>query len=332
MAIIAADKNFDIYLTSTPPDQLRFRVLNADSSFKARLSMHYFTPNRIDLYKNNEFVAPTNAYYSKGNMLLTDPSSNLSYYKPTYNNTSGTNLFAKNDRKVFFTIGGGDVIDLKMTKVLNIKFGVPAVTEDAFFNSANLVQNLADLLGVDASKIRKVEIVRATSRKRRNARDSGLIQIVLTIYDDAAQLLTDQANINTTTNQLKELEASIINRYATGQLQSDAQKKLNISLDQFIIQKASSANVTEVEITKLKKISVVQEANNCDAQVPCKVQPILQVLDENVSFLFVIILKCYSLWYEVFVFLKALYFMFMKCLKKLDISKIVLLRKKITTF
>ena len=332
MAIIAADKNFDIYLTSTPPDQLRFRVLNADSSFKARLSMHYFTPNRIDLYKNNEFVAPTNAYYSKGNMLLTDPSSNLSYYKPTYNNTSGTNLFAKNDRKVYFTIGGGDVIDLKMTKVLNIKFGVPAVTEDAFFNSANLVQNLADLLGVDASKIRKVEIVRATSRKRRNARDSGLIQIVLTIYDDAAQLLTDQANINTTTNQLKELEASIINRYATGQLQSDAQKKLNISLDQFIIQKASSANVTEVEITKLKKISVVQEANNCDAQVPCKVQPILQVLDENVSFLFVIILKCYSLWYEVFVFLKALYFMFMKCLKKLDISKIVLLRKKITTF
>ena len=36
MALIAANKSYDIVLTSTPPDTLRMSILNADSSFKVR--------------------------------------------------------------------------------------------------------------------------------------------------------------------------------------------------------------------------------------------------------------------------------------------------------
>ena len=283
MAIVAANKNFDIYLTSTPPDQLRFRILHANSNFKTRLSMYYFTSNRVDLYKNEAFVPPTNAYYSNGNMLLADPSANINAYKPTYLNDSGTNLYYKADRKLYFSMSGSDYIDLKITKVINLKFGVPAVTDDTFFDSATLIQNFAALLGVDPSKIRKVEIVRA-ARKRRSARStSDEIQIVLTIYDDPVQLLSQEAQINVTNADLEKLEMQIVNKYLTGQLQDEAVAKLNVSLTSFLLTKSSANNQTEIEITKLKKIVVLQEANNCNAQVPCAVQPILQILDEYVS-------------------------------------------------
>ena len=287
MAIVAANKNYDIYLTSTPPNQLRFRILNADSSFKVRLSMYYFTSNRIDLYTNNIFTDPTNAYYSNGNMILKDPSSDLSSYMPTYQNNSGTNLFIKSSRKIYFAMDGSDFIDLKIASVLVIKFGVPAITEDAFFNSDTLVQNFADLLGVDPSKIRRVEIVRETRRKRLS---NGLIQILLTLFDNAAKNLTDSAQTNATSLDLVRLEAEVLNRFVTGQLEEEALKKFNVSLVNLILQKESS-NSSESEIARLSKLFIEQEPDGCDAQIPCRVQPILHVLDQNVKVTFLIYLE-----------------------------------------
>ena len=282
MAIVASDKNFDIYLTSTPPTQFRFRLINADSNFKIRLSMYYFSPMRIDLYKNDTYMAPTNAYYKNGNMMLNDPDTNLTKYMPTINSNIGTNLFYKPHRKMYFTIGGADYIDLKIAPVLYVKYGVPAITDAAFFNLDTLVQNFADLLGVDASKIRRVQIIRATGRRKRDA-TSDEIQIALTIFDNAAAFLANNTQVNDTAAELLRLEAAIINKFATGQLQTEAKQKLNVSLDSFIIQKTSQPNASEVEITKIKKIKVIREANNCKAQVPCVIQPILQILDENVK-------------------------------------------------
>jgi hypothetical protein len=281
MAIVAANKNFDVYLTSTPPNQLRFRILDVDSSFKIRLSMYYFTSNRIDLYKNNIFTDPTNAYYSNGNMILKDPSSDLKSYMPTYQNSSGTNLFVKANRKIYFAMGGSDFIDLKIASVLVIKFGVPAITEDAFFNSDTLVQNFADLLGVDPSKIRRVEIVRETRRKRIS---NSIVQILLTLFNNAPSNLTDANKSNTTTLDLTRLEAEVTNRFVTGQLEKDALAKFNVSLVSLILQKASDSS--ETEIPKLSKLFIDQEPDGCDAQISCRIQPILHVLDEHVNKLF----------------------------------------------
>ena len=68
MSIVSANKNFDIYLTSTPPQQLRFRILGADASFKIIASMYYTTSMRIDLYKNDVYIPPTNAEYKNGKL------------------------------------------------------------------------------------------------------------------------------------------------------------------------------------------------------------------------------------------------------------------------
>ena len=275
-------------MTSTPPKRLRFRVINADSTFKIRLSMYYFTSNRIDLYKNSNFIAPTNAFYdNSGNMVLQDPKSNLTYYKPTYMSASGSNLYVKSDRKLYFSLTAPDYIDLVTTNVLFVRFGVPAITEEQFFEPSTLVANFAALLDVDPSKIRIVSIVRASRRKRAANGASAESQITFNIYNNPVTLLTDQTKQNESDSYIQKLEAVIINKYATGQLQEDAKTKLNFSLGVFFVQKNSSSNSSEgVEIKKLKNIHVVQDAYNCSAQTPCSVQPILQILDENVCVFF----------------------------------------------
>jgi hypothetical protein len=209
MSIVARNKNHNIFTTSTQPNQIRFRILNTDSTFKIRLSMHYFTSMRIDLYKNDIYIAPSNAQFSNGKMTLIDFRNNINRYMPTYMNESGTNLYVKADQKIYFTISGGDYIDLKIAPVLFVKFGVPAITADEFFEPATLVQNFADLLGVDPSKIRNVQIVRATRTKRQTDSNN---YITFEISNDPVTSLSNTALSAQNDDSLKKLTASITNQ------------------------------------------------------------------------------------------------------------------------
>ena len=117
MAIVAADLAYDVVLTSTPPEKLRMRILNADSTFKISLSMTYSVSQRIDLYKDSTYVEPSNSYFVQGAMQLRSPTPR-SLYVPTYQNTSGSNVFIKEDMKIYFSTDGSSVIDLKIAPVL----------------------------------------------------------------------------------------------------------------------------------------------------------------------------------------------------------------------
>lgn len=61
-----------------------------------------------------------------------------------------------------FLINGVQVIDLKISEMIVLTFGLPATTPSSFF-TVNLVGNLAALLGVTADKIRRVNIVSANN-------------------------------------------------------------------------------------------------------------------------------------------------------------------------
>ena len=277
LALVAANKSYDVYLTSTPPKQLRFRLLDADSSFKIRLSMYYFAPERIDLYLNDTFIAPTNVDYSTGKMVIKDVTSNQSYYMPTYSSAAGTNFFSKADRKMYFAQDGSSVIDLKIAPVLFVRFGVPAITADQFYNTQTLVGNMALLLGIDSSKIRRAEIVRASSKKRQA---TSLAYIVLTIYDDAPTSLNDTSTVNSQTNVMNQLDAKITNMFITGQLQEQA-KTLNITLSSMSVKRPDS-NTTAQPVVKIANLVKIRDVSNCGAQTPCLTQPSLMVTDENV--------------------------------------------------
>ena len=267
-AVIAANKNYDIYLTSPPPNQMRFRILNADISFKVRLSLHYYDSlQRVDLYRNYSFVNATNAEYKNGNMLLKEVTvSDVCSYIPKFSGKSGENFFA--NKKMYFTIGGGDFIDLKVPPVIHLKIGVKTSRGDGL-----LVQNLASLLGVQTSQIRRSHIIKKSI--------DGITQISMTIYDNAMNCLKNESK----SLKLIEVAAKAVNKFATGQLQMEATRNFNINLTSFAIKKPLTFE-NEQEISRIAKLVVIREANKCRAQVPCEIQPVLQVLDENVTFFF----------------------------------------------
>lgn len=60
-----------------------------------------------------------------------------------------------------FIIDGATVIDLKISQLIVLTFGLPATTPSSFY-STNLVANLAALLGVSTDMIRRVDIVSAS--------------------------------------------------------------------------------------------------------------------------------------------------------------------------
>jgi len=106
-------------------------------------------------------------------------------------------------------IAGGDYIDLKISPVLFLKFGVPAVTADQFFDPSTLVQNFADLLGVDPSKIRNVQIVRATRSKRQTDSNN---YISFEISNDPVTSLSNTVQSSQNDANLMKLTASVTNQ------------------------------------------------------------------------------------------------------------------------
>jgi len=64
-----------------------------------------------------------------------------------------------------FIINGVTVIDLEISQLIVLTFGLPAMTPASFY-STNLVANLATLLGVSVNMIRRVDIVSANGNNR----------------------------------------------------------------------------------------------------------------------------------------------------------------------
>jgi hypothetical protein len=286
MVLVAADKNYDIFLTSTPPSNLRFRLMDADGTFKVRLSMFYQTSNRIDLYQNSKYVPPTNARFTNNIMTLIDPKvTNISnnQYMPTYSNASGTNLFVKSQQKMFFTLSGAYYVDLQIAPFLFTKFGVPAITPEAFFDSNTIVANFAALLGLSPSQIRYVQIVRANGtvsgvgRRRRAASDITYIE--LSIYSNAVEdLVANRTELNAQTDAINAMAQTIVNLYTTGNLQQNALSMFNLTLSTLDVQQVNQT-LTQIGITS--GLVVVTEPSGCRAQSPCDVQPIVCAVDKN---------------------------------------------------
>ena len=276
MALVAADKSYDITLTSTAPETLRFRVLNSDPSFKIRLSMYYTQAERIDAYTDGKHIIPTNAEKdSKGDILTKEPVP-LRDYMPTYRNKSGTNMFLKSESRIYLSVDGLSTYDLKIAPVLVVSFGLPPITPDEFFKSENVVNNFALLLGIPASKIRRVEIVRATQTARIISGKENIVKIIM--EENAVESLNDTQALNDTQTEFKKLNAKITNLFSSNQLQEKAQETLNVTLTSVTVEFKDAP----VILQKVGKIEFIQQADDCSAQAPCTKQPIIRVLDDNV--------------------------------------------------
>ena len=92
---------YDIYLSSTPPQQLRFRLLDADAAYQVTLAMFYSTSQRVDVYKDNSLVAPVNAVFDDNRHIILGVDV-------------GSNAFDRSLSQVFFVLGGGLWINISI--------------------------------------------------------------------------------------------------------------------------------------------------------------------------------------------------------------------------
>ena len=84
MSLIESGHHYDIYLTSTTPNQIRFRIINSNSTIVASLALYYSSLQQIDVYANGVYVSPSNANLSSTTLMLTDQPNNLSYTITTW--------------------------------------------------------------------------------------------------------------------------------------------------------------------------------------------------------------------------------------------------------
>ncbi len=93
MAIVQSGQTYQIYFTSTPPNYLRFRLINADSSIKCILAVYYNSLQQIDVYANTSYISPTNRNMQANFFTLSDLPNNVTLSSP-----AGANYF---DRSAF---------------------------------------------------------------------------------------------------------------------------------------------------------------------------------------------------------------------------------------
>jgi hypothetical protein len=282
LSLVVSNHSYDIYLSSTPPNQLRFRIIQSNSAFKIRLSMSYTTSNNINVYKASKLILPTNADNSTGTIVLKDPQGNANQYMPTFSSLSGTNYMDRTARKIYFSMDGNanNYIDLVISEEIYLSFGVGAISTTAFFNSDKIVSNVAALLGVPPSMIKKVQIVSATGTSKRSSRQVSNqgSKLTVVIGNDPPSVTNETVPSTTNSNQLQNITASIATQFYFGQLQKTA-ASLNISIKTLDLQ----VNKSQSSLRIIGGLNITQDISGCRAQSPCDKQPIIQLVDQDVT-------------------------------------------------
>ncbi|KAL4228553.1 Fibrocystin-L [Mactra antiquata] len=212
-ALVATGEEYKIHFTGVSPKNMRLRMLNADSSEKVMVSLWYSSSNRLDLYVDDTYMAPTNARDDNGNTVYDPPKDE---HQPLIDDAIGTNLFDRNTGYLNLIVGGDQVIDIKTAESVIISFGLPAMSVDDFFGD-NLVTNLASFLNIPLNKIKVVNVVSASGNRRRRSTDDSIV-VTMEISDEPA------SNINVTVSgtldyaTLLQIASDLVNECQVGNI------------------------------------------------------------------------------------------------------------------
>ncbi|CAF0745209.1 unnamed protein product [Adineta steineri] len=273
MTLVESNRHYDIYLSSTTPNDMRFRLLNADATIKVSLALYYTSLQQIDVYANNVYVPPTNIDTSYSYLMLKDIPSGV-----TYGSGAGTNYFNRTTQTALFLIDGITVIDLEISPLIVLTFGLPATTPAAFF-STNLVGNLAALLGVSVDQIRRVNIISANTDSRVVRRaTSGTITLRVELRNDPRPFysIPDQASVD----DINNITSRIINGYQANQTQQQwaaaAGGSYPLSLS---VQEPGSSETSVLSV--ISGLFLITPPSSCRLQSPCDTQPKLVARDAS---------------------------------------------------
>lgn len=175
-----------------------------------------------------------------------------------------------------FVIDGVTWIDLRISELIILTFGLPPETPTSFFQG-NVLANMANLLGVAASKIRRINVITASGNVRVR-RQSAPIQIRVEIREEPVPILS--MDNGTAAQSTMNMNSMIINAYQSGVLHErwrnhvDTNGTAPLSLT---IQEPR--NDTTVELGIINRLALIIPPSSCRERSPCDVQPILVAYD-----------------------------------------------------
>ncbi|XP_078395885.1 PKHD1 like 1, tandem duplicate 1 [Cetorhinus maximus] len=212
--IVATNKLYEVYFTSTSPQNLRLMLLNTDDSKAVRLAIYYSTSQRLEVYVNNTFVPPTNAEWNveHTDFTLKGPTYAGEFVPKLDSPVPGANYFDRTYQMLNVLVRGSTLIEVHTSPVLHISFNLPAMTVDEFYGP-NLVENLALFLNVPPSKIRVTNIVRETGRRRKRA--TGITVEVEIGEPPLEQFSSGRSNLTNTTSTEGKLQFSDLREIAS---------------------------------------------------------------------------------------------------------------------
>ncbi|XP_019323389.2 fibrocystin-L isoform X1 [Panthera pardus] len=230
-SIVALNKSYEVYFTGTSPQNLRLMLLNVDHKKAVMVGIFFHTLQRLDVYVNNTLVCPQNTIWNpKKKHCELKRHLHTEQFLPNLNSTVlGENYFDRTYQMLYLLVKGTIPVEIHTTAVIFVSFQLPAVTEDDFYSSHNLVRNLALFLKIPSDKIRISKIIQGKSLRRK--RSTGLT-VELEIGDAPPQF---------------------INNDTTGQMQLSELQKIVGSLGQAVISGKTSSilgfNISSMSIT-----------------------------------------------------------------------------------
>ncbi|XP_075126263.1 fibrocystin-L-like [Leptodactylus fuscus] len=195
-SIVATNKSFDVYFTSTSPQNLRLKMLNTDNTKSVLLGIYFSNPQRLDVYVNKVYINPTNIQRQGLDYTLSAPTYQGQYMPQLSSTVLGENFFDKDYNLLYVLVRGSTPVEIHTSPLIVVSFNLPAMTVDQFYGD-NLIRNLALFLNVPASKIRITKIIAEGSSRRKRA--AGGISVSVEISDPPTQQL------NSTTNSTGDL-------------------------------------------------------------------------------------------------------------------------------
>ncbi|CAL1525942.1 unnamed protein product [Lymnaea stagnalis] len=265
-AIVALDRPFDIYLSSTNPMETRYMLLLSDSNECVRLSLLTSNQNRYEVKVNNTLIMPTNGFIdANGRFRLKLQNTNNEFMPDVKDKVNGQNFLSREENTVFFVVCGNSEVKVSQTEVFLVSFTLPAMTEEEFF-SEKIVENLAAFLGLDPRKVRIVNIVRDTSSSGRRKRDTGVITFTVEIGDAPGEEPT--------------VNYEVVNNKIIIQVQLHGMSEI---LNATVLYTTVIAPGDSTEITLRKPGQLVMHTSpegGVSEGKPLRVQPKLKVVDE----------------------------------------------------
>ena len=202
--IVASQFVYTIGLTSTNPQNFAIHLLNSNDSQGIVVRIIYNTPQRLDVYidQNGEdvYVPPKNAeLLPDGNLKYKERDASLpdDQFFPVFSDKHGANFYDRSLKQLHINIKGRHAYKIITTPVIMLSLTISVTTED-FFAEEFLVRNLALLLNIPSNRIRVVNVVRESRRRRRRQADDRMETIEFEIGNPPTPVFEDTITVNTT--------------------------------------------------------------------------------------------------------------------------------------